>query len=146
MDLINKLKDSFVDELVWRDGLKEPFTAEHKLRLDPNYLHTHQSFFVAPNKLPLRFKQTQNTELIIGEVMFLYCDDRLDKFEESYWICIGKTTNKNRSGIYYYFMYEAGCCGLCSESKLFLGDTLRDIVEFALTDSQRRLVSDNLVL
>ena len=144
MELVNIIKDRVVDELVWREELKEPFTAEHRFRTEHSdtFLHNHILLFVSNNALPIGGNQTQNTELIIEKVMFLYS---IDKFEESYWMCIGKTNNKNNRGLYYYFMYEAGCCGLCSDSKLFLAESLEDIVEYALTDEQRRLVSRNIV-
>lgn len=151
MDLVNTLKDKFVDELVWREELKEPFLAEHRFRKESpdTFLHNHSLLFVSNNALPIVAKQTQNTELFIENVMFLYSDNKLDKFEESYWMCIGKTNNRNNRATNYYFMYESGCCGtgfgLCSESKLFLGATLEDIVQYALTDKQRRLVSGNIV-
>jgi hypothetical protein len=144
MDLVNILKDKFVEELVWREELKEPFLAEHRFRRESpdTFLHNHSLLFVSNNPLPIGGTQTQNTELFIQEVMFLYS---IDKFEESYWMCIGKTNNKNNRGVYYYFMYEAGCCGICSDSKLFLGELLEDIVQYALTDEQRLLVSGNIV-
>jgi hypothetical protein len=148
MKLVNILKDRVVDALVWREELKEPFTAEHRFRTEKSdvFLHNHSLLFVSNNALPIGGNQTQNTELFIEEVMFLYSIDKLD---ESYWMCIGKTNNRNNRGIYYYFMYESGWCGtgfgLCSDSKLFLAESLEDIVEYALTDEQRRLVSENIV-
>jgi hypothetical protein len=151
MDLVNILKDKFVEEQVWREELKEPFLAEHRFRKESGdtFIHNHSLLFVSNNALPIRGNQTQNTELIIEKVMFLYSDNKLDKFEESYLMCIGKTSNKNNKGIYYYCMYEAGCCGtgfgICSNSKLFLAESLEDIVQYALTDEQRLLVSENIV-
>lgn len=145
MELINKLKDSVVDELVWREELKEPFTGEHRFRTEPNtFCHYHNSYFVSSNAMPRKVNQTQNTELIIEDVMFLYTDNGLDRFDESYWMCIGKTNNKNNNGLHYYFMYDSGCCGtgfgLGSTSKLYLADSLEDIVDYGLTNEQRRLV------
>lgn len=151
MELINVLHEKVVDELVWREELKEPFLAEHRFRKESldTFLHNHILLFVSDNALPIGGNQTQNTELIIEEVMFLYSDNGLDKFEESYWMCIGKTNNKNNRATNYYFMYEAGCCGtgfgICSESKLFLAESLENIVQYALTNEQRLLVSENIV-
>ncbi len=107
INIVNKIKENIVDEAVWREKLKEPFIAEDRLISEPDYfLHTHEIFFLQPNKLPIKSNKTPKTELIISEVMFLYCDDGLDKFEESYWMCIGKTKGKTLEGADTYFMYE----------------------------------------
>lgn len=150
MALAVAMENLRIPEEIWRKSLQEPFIAEYRSTHELGFCHFRKVYTVSKDKLPIEIKDSiikkmKHTEFIIDEVMFLFRNEQSRIWDDSYWLCIGKTVQSTTN--LSHFMFETGCSGpgfgLGETSKLFLADSLETLVNL-LTDKQRLIIHNEL--
>jgi hypothetical protein len=143
LNLVKKLSTP-IEESEWKEKLSEPLKADYRYFTEVHSGHEQDLFFIMHNNLPKQVSQKQRVLDKIADILFLYADNNLDGFDDSYWFFIGKLNGiKNQ----YYFSYETKCSGsgfgLGEKSQIYISQSLDSLVLYALTEKQRNLINED---
>jgi hypothetical protein len=120
--------------------LQEPLDAD-KNSTRNDYCHEQTCCAITDNKILYIDKLTLIND-IINKLYFIYTDFGKTKWDDKYWLFIGKLKN----GL--YFSYESDCCGtgfgLASKSSLYLSKKKDLLYQFGLTNVQREFICSNI--
>ena len=120
----------------------DPFNADNNTidkNLQRTQCHYLRAFFIYNNRI------SPSNKLIIKDNIdcfyFVYVDYGMDRWDDKYWFCIGKTKDE------CFFSYESKCCGtgfgLGSQTKIYYSRNQNILLTYGIEDKHRTFIQEH---